>query len=222
MTHAWSDRRPSPCARGALGHGHAARLTFGLALAALVVTGCSSSDGRELADPDPDLTATSAPQAAPEVGAVPGSQETDIPVSSQGLGGLRISSPAFEPGSAIPPRFTCVGGDLSPPLAWQSVPDGTAELALVVRSPTSNGAVHWLITDIDPTTTGLEEDEQPSPTVEWLGPCPTPGTRQQYVFSLYPLREPLDPAPTLRPDEVASLVEGVAPAPATLTATFTR
>ena len=29
------------------------------------------------------------------------------------------------------------------------------------------------------------EDDQPSPMSPWMAPCPTPGTEQRYVFSLY-------------------------------------
>jgi hypothetical protein len=42
---------------------------------------------------------------------------------------ITVSSPAFTAGSSIPPRFTCGGDDVSPPLAWSSVPAGTVQIA---------------------------------------------------------------------------------------------
>src|SRR5688500_438455 len=147
----------------------------GLILAAVALLGgCSHSDGRELADPDPDLTATT---AAPAVvaGASPGSQAGSIPPSSVGAGGLIVASSSFEAGGPLPARFTCVGGDVSPALTWSSVPAGTAELAVVMRSPAAGNSPYWLITGIDPSAPGLAEGDQPAAVVPWTGPCPTPG-----------------------------------------------
>lgn len=45
------------------------------------------------------------------------------------------TSPAFEHGRSIPRKHTCEGEDVSPPLAWSGVPQGTASLALVVDDP---------------------------------------------------------------------------------------
>ena len=39
--------------------------------------------------------------------------------------GLALTSPAFAPGGEIPTLFTCEGSDISPPLEWTGVPDGT-------------------------------------------------------------------------------------------------
>jgi phosphatidylethanolamine-binding protein (PEBP) family uncharacterized protein len=46
-----------------------------------------------------------------------------------------ITSPAFTDGERIPEEFTCEGADVSPPLSWNGVPDGTVELALTCEDP---------------------------------------------------------------------------------------
>jgi phosphatidylethanolamine-binding protein (PEBP) family uncharacterized protein len=43
---------------------------------------------------------------------------------------IEVSSPAFEAGDAIPKRHTGEGEDISPPLQWSSLPQGTKEIAI--------------------------------------------------------------------------------------------
>jgi Raf kinase inhibitor-like YbhB/YbcL family protein len=72
---------------------------------------------------------------------------------------LQVSSETFEPGGEIPVQNSCQGANLSPPLEWSGVPEGTQSLALVVDDPDSDppGFVHWVIYSIPPTSTGLPE-----------------------------------------------------------------
>jgi phosphatidylethanolamine-binding protein (PEBP) family uncharacterized protein len=41
---------------------------------------------------------------------------------------VEVRSPAFSEGDTLPVQFTCEGEDVSPPLSWSEVPEGTAEL----------------------------------------------------------------------------------------------
>ena len=58
---------------------------------------------------------------------------------SEAVGGkkmeIKITSPAFEEGGLIPPKYTCDGADISPPLQWDAVPDGTKSIALISDDP---------------------------------------------------------------------------------------
>jgi hypothetical protein len=47
----------------------------------------------------------------------------------------RLTSSAFADGGEIPVRYTCDGDNVSPPLAWSNLPEGTRSLALVVDDP---------------------------------------------------------------------------------------
>lgn len=112
-------------------------------------------------------------------------------------GDLAITSPAFGPGEAIPERFSNAGGDTSPELKWSSVPDGTAELVLVVHDPDAplvDGFTHWVATGIDPTSTGLAEGtsegftpgENTAGQPTYMGPAPPPGHgTHHYFFHLF-------------------------------------
>ena len=115
-----------------------------------------------------------------------------------------LTSPAFEQGQPIPQKHTCEGEDVSPPLAWSGVPEGTVSLAMVVDDPDAPGGTftHWLGWGIDPAAGSLAEGEA-APVegqndfgqVGWRGPCPPPGHgSHRYVFRLYALDGELDPA----------------------------
>jgi Raf kinase inhibitor-like YbhB/YbcL family protein len=108
-----------------------------------------------------------------------------------------LESSAFENAQAIPRRHSCEGEDLSPPLRWTNVPEGTRSLAFVVDDPDAPGGVftHWRAWGLDPAANGLGEGE-PAPsegqndfgTTGYRGPCPPPGHgRHRYVFRLYAL-----------------------------------
>ena len=117
---------------------------------------------------------------------------------------LKITSTTFEHGREIPRRFTCDDADVSPPLQWEGVPEGTRSLALIVDDPDAPDPaapkmtwVHWVLYNLPADTTGLAEavDALPPGTMDGLndwkrsgfgGPCPPVG-RHRYFFKLYAL-----------------------------------
>jgi Raf kinase inhibitor-like YbhB/YbcL family protein len=113
------------------------------------------------------------------------------------VAGLRLQSNAFEHGEPIPRRHGCEGEDLSPPLAWSGVPEGTRSLALVVDDPDAPAGTftHWLGWGIDAAAERLGEGEgtpvegrNDFGTSGYRGPCPPPGHgRHRYSFRLYAL-----------------------------------
>ena len=109
-----------------------------------------------------------------------------------------LTSPAFAEGGSIPTEYTCDGGDKPIPLEWSGVPDGTAELALVMDDPDARGFVHWVVVGVTPTASGFSDGAIPDGAVEgqtgfgvgYGGPCPPSGTHR-YEFTLYALSSPL-------------------------------
>jgi phosphatidylethanolamine-binding protein (PEBP) family uncharacterized protein len=161
-----------------------------------VLGACSTNDGRQLADPDPDLTrvTTTAPTATGEAARGGAAADLAIPVSSEGSGGLVVASPAFAAGASIPVEHTCDGPDRPPTVTWSGNADRQA-LALVVRDADGDGAVHWLVTDLGGAAGTLDPSDPTAGTVRpndfgvagWTGPCPGDDLEHRYVFTLYAL-----------------------------------
>ncbi len=118
-----------------------------------------------------------------------------------------VTSPAFADNTQIPAEYSCKGRNAPPPLRWENVPTGTESLALVVDDPDAPAGlyVHWVVTGIPPSTTGIAEGALPqgatvslnsSRKAEYFGPCPPAGTGvHHYRFQLYALSRPLTLAP---------------------------
>ena len=114
---------------------------------------------------------------------------------------LRLSSPAFPPGSAIPPRHGGDAEDVSPPLAWGTAPAGTVELCVLCEDPDAPRPqpwVHWLVAGLSPTRTGIDEAEEGLLCGQndfgdrgYGGPMPPKGHGvHRYVFTVFALRRP--------------------------------
>ena len=119
---------------------------------------------------------------------------------------MKLQSPAFAQMGEMPARFTCEGGDLSPPLTWSNLPPGTKSLALIVDDPDAPDPkapkmtwVHWVLYNLPPQAGGLAEGVQPENLPvgalqglnDWQrtgygGPCPPIG-RHRYFHKLYAL-----------------------------------
>ena len=119
---------------------------------------------------------------------------------------LMIESPAFSDQGEIPPRYTCEGEDIAPPLRWRGVPEGARTLVLIVDDPDAPDPkapkmtwVHWVLFNIPADADGLPEGvtskNLPEGAEEGLndwkqsgyrGPCPPIG-RHRYFHKLYAL-----------------------------------
>ena len=119
---------------------------------------------------------------------------------------LTLTSSVFENGGQIPSQFTCEGDDVSPPLAWSDVPDGTKSFALIVDDPDAPDPkapkvvwVHWLVYNLPEDARGLAEGAATSGLPRgaatglndfkhssYGGPCPPIG-RHRYFHKLYAL-----------------------------------
>ena len=66
---------------------------------------------------------------------------------------LQMTSSAFIQGQPIPKKYTGEGTDVSPPLDWTGIPEGTQELVLICDDPTPPcpTGVHWVSTRCRPT-----------------------------------------------------------------------
>lgn len=78
---------------------------------------------------------------------------------------FRLTSPAFEHDDDLPSRFTQDAEDVSPPLEWSNVPEGTQELVLICEDPDADAGVftHWIVYGLRPDeAAGLPEGLTPN------------------------------------------------------------
>ena len=121
---------------------------------------------------------------------------------------IRVTSPAFENGGQIPPRYTTDGEGRFPPINWSDVPAGARSLVLLVEdadSPSLRPLVHAILTGIPPEIGGLPEGAIP-PSLRtsrpdgsapgrnsvgrpgWLAIAPPPGHGpHRYAFQIFAL-----------------------------------
>jgi Raf kinase inhibitor-like YbhB/YbcL family protein len=155
---------------------------------------------------------------------------------------LELHSSAFGILEVIPKRHTGDGKDVSPPLAWFNVPDGTRELALVMDDPDAprdEPWVHWILYKIPPSARGLPEavpateslDNPPGalqgnntwPAIGYRGPAPPKGHgTHHYHFKLYALDAELDAKAGLDKTELLKAIKGHVLATAELIGTYER
>jgi len=172
-----------------------------------------------------------------------------------------LTSPAFVESAVIPTRYTVDGESVSPPLQWSGAPPGTQSFTLVLIDPdvpfgetvpgygqmppvgTVPGDlfVHWIVTGIPATSTGLDEAASPGhmpagilepmnsfslfggEANQYGSPAPPPGTKAHaYRFTLYALDVSSLPGVTATSDfpEVTAAMAGHVLASATLTGYF--
>jgi Raf kinase inhibitor-like YbhB/YbcL family protein len=146
------------------------------------------------------------------------------------IGPMQLTSDAFTDGGDIPRKHTCDGDDVSPPLTFSDVPDGTQALALIVEDPDARGFVHWVLADIPGSAEGLREGEGDSIGVPgrndfgrigWGGPCP-PSGQHRYVFTVWALSSTLGLAGTLDGAAVRAALGDKVLGEATLSGVYAR
>jgi Raf kinase inhibitor-like YbhB/YbcL family protein len=150
------------------------------------------------------------------------------------MAGIDLESAAFNDHDLIPRRYAKGGEDVSPPLTWSGVPDGTNELVLLCEDPDapSGTFVHWLVTGIDPHSEGVETGATPAggtPRTNgfgkrgWGGPHPPAGdSAHRYFFRLYALPKPLSLRRHATADDVHAAVDRAQLASGTLVGLYAR
>jgi Raf kinase inhibitor-like YbhB/YbcL family protein len=153
-------------------------------------------------------------------------------------GGVSLTSSTFRSNESIPARHTCDGADLSPPLSWDRVPNGTQSLALIVDDPDAPRGVftHWILFNLSAGARelpeGVAKTERPDVgglqgqndfgNVGYNGPCPPPGSPHRYRFTLYALDTSVDLEPGASKQDLLRAIEGHILGQAQLVGTYQR
>jgi hypothetical protein len=168
---------------------------------------------------------TAAGFLASSLSAVPLAQAADV---------LTLTSPAIQDNGTLATKNACsdkqrspkcVGENISPPLAWSNVPDGTKSFALLLFDPEGRapaGVSHMVVYGIPVDVKGFAEGELSKPSDKFVGGKSTmnlgtytgPGTPpntdwHHYTWTI--IATDLDPKalqPGLTRDELAKALDG--------------
>jgi Raf kinase inhibitor-like YbhB/YbcL family protein len=134
-----------------------------------------------------------------------------------------LQSKAFGSGDSIPRKYTCDGADISPPLVWSNVPEGTRSFALIADDPDAPGGtwVHWVLYGMPSSARTLTESIPPDTKLSdgsingknswgklrYGGPCPPSGTHR-YFCKLYALDTVLNLDSGATKDQLLNAMKG--------------
>jgi Raf kinase inhibitor-like YbhB/YbcL family protein len=152
------------------------------------------------------------------------------PLSAQSVQPILVTSPTMNTGEMMPRDYSPDGRNLSPPIEWQGLPEGTQQIAVICQD---HGAgfpppwVHWIIYNIPGSATGLPEGIPFDPALPvpteiagatqgnngwglpmYRGPAPPVGNLHHYHFVVYALDQALDLPPGLTRVELLKAIEG--------------
>lgn len=136
---------------------------------------------------------------------------------------IEVTSPAFRDGGSIPSKYTCDGQDVSPALKWNTIPDGTKSIALIVDDPDAPRGVwvHWVVYNLPASLRGLTEHVPATEKIlgnggrqgtndfgkiGYGGPCPPSGTHR-YFFKVYALDKELTLSPGATKAELVAAMD---------------
>jgi Raf kinase inhibitor-like YbhB/YbcL family protein len=144
---------------------------------------------------------------------------------------MSLTSSSFADEGDIPDRHGKKFDNVSPQLSWTDAPKETRSfvLAMVDTHPIARGYVHWLVVDIDATTTSLAEaaahSAMPTGSRElrpYTGPFPPSGTHE-YELTLYAVDvETLDLPANAGLDELKARIQDRTLAAAQVVGRFTK
>jgi len=136
---------------------------------------------------------------------------------------IGLESSVFSQNGMIPSKYTCDGQDISPPLSWAAVPDGTTSIALIADDPDAplGTFVHWVLFNLPGDKGELSENVPKEKTlpegaaqgingfrkVGYGGPCPPSGAHR-YYFKMYALDKKLELEPGANKPELLAAMEG--------------
>jgi Raf kinase inhibitor-like YbhB/YbcL family protein len=137
---------------------------------------------------------------------------------------ITLTSSAFRDGETIPKQYTGDGKDVSPPLQWEGVPEGTQSLALICDDPDAPRGiwVHWVLFNLPGDLRQLSEGIPPDKVlankakqgkndfgnIGYGGPAPPRGKAHRYFFKLYALDTALDLPAGVTKDQLVVAMKG--------------
>ena len=137
---------------------------------------------------------------------------------------FNLESTSLKNNEEIPREFTCKGANKSPHLKWKGGPEKTKSYAIILRDPDAPGGtfIHWVIWNIPAKVNELQAGIEHQAILEsgaaqgvnsfnrvgYDGPCPPPGPKHRYIFTLYALDETLELKPKSTAEDLEDQIKG--------------
>ena len=128
---------------------------------------------------------------------------------------LQVQSVAFSHNGHIPPKYTCEGENINPPLEISDIPEETKSLALIMEDPDAPRGIfdHWIVWNIPPNE-AIAEGSIPGISgtnsfgkTGYGGPCPPTGSHR-YFFKVFALDAELELTAGANKNELLKAMEG--------------
>jgi hypothetical protein len=123
---------------------------------------------------------------------------------------MTLSTTAWTDGGMIPAKYSQIGGQVSPPLAWSNVPDGVTSFVVIAHDAdqaigqATDDTLHWMVWNIPGSARSLDEGMPQGNVasgprqISATGPyyrgvaAPPGGAAHHYVFEIYALDANVD------------------------------
>jgi Raf kinase inhibitor-like YbhB/YbcL family protein len=123
---------------------------------------------------------------------------------------MTLTTAAWTDGGMIPAKYSQIGGQVSPPLAWSNVPDGVTSFVVVAHDAdqaigqATDDTLHWMVWNIPGSARSLDEGMPQGNAangprqISATGPyyrgvaAPPGGAAHHYVFEIYALDANVD------------------------------
>jgi Raf kinase inhibitor-like YbhB/YbcL family protein len=170
------------------------------------------------------LAIAGGPRGVAAQGSATSATEPDAPRT------IIVTSPAMRTGTPMPRDYAPDGRNVSPPLQWENLPEGTQQIAVLCQDHGAGNPppwVHWILYNVPGTATGLPEgvpfdSSEPMPAEltgavqgnngwglpMYRGPAPPVGDLHHYHFVVYALDEALDLPAGLTRAQLLEAIEG--------------
>jgi len=174
-------------------------------------------------------------------------QLTQIPIRAAGIGILAafivtvvvdaqsptsfiVESPSMTTGEMMPRVYSPDGRNMSPPLRWRGLPEGTRQIAVICQDHGAGNPppwVHWIIYNISGSVDGLpaglpfDSSESMPRGLEgavhgnngwglpmYRGPAPPGNSLHHYDFAVFALDEELNLPPGMDREELLEAIDG--------------